>query len=173
MRFLVIALLISFSMVLVSQATKMTLMSKGFKNGEAIPKTYSCEGDDLSPELEWTGAPKGTGSFALICDDPDAPSGTWVHWVVWNIPKDFDSLQRGILKASKFGSGIMQGRNSWPQTGYDGPCPPPGKPHRYFFKLYALDSILSLKESATKEELLSAMKGHILAEAELMGTYRR
>lgn len=173
MRLLSFLILIVFSFAVLSQSGKLTLRSAGFAGSAAIPKLYSCEGEDLSPELQWSGTPPGTKSFALICDDPDAPMGTWVHWVIYNIPGDIGSLPKGVAKKAKLDNGALQGLNSWPKTGYNGPCPPPGKPHRYFFKLYALDSILPLRENATKEDLLKAMKGRILAEAELMGTYRR
>ena len=173
MKSFVIIFLVLLSLALMSQAKKMVLNSPAFKEGDLIPKIYTCDGEDLSPQLAWEAPPGGTQSFALICDDPDAPMGTWVHWVAWNIPKDCNSLQKGIAKTPKFGSGIMQGKNSWPRTGYDGPCPPPGKAHRYCFKLYALDCLLTVKENATKEELLSAMKGRILEEASLMGIYKR
>jgi len=173
MRFLPFIALLLLSFAAVSGSGKMTLKSAGFPEGAPIPKIYTCDGEDLSPELEWTGAPDGTRSFALICDDPDAPIGTWVHWVIYNIPKERSSLQKGLPKLVRLDGGLLQGLNSWPRTGYNGPCPPPGKPHRYFFKLYALDTVLDLKENATKEKLLEAMKGRILAEAELMGTYKR
>lgn len=173
MRTLIVVFLIVFAVFTMTQGGKMVIKSPDFKNGEAIPKMFTCEGEDISPKLEWENAPSGTKSFALICDDPDAPMGTWVHWVIYNIPGDFKSLERNLPKKLKLENGILQGKNSWPKTGYNGPCPPPGKPHRYFFKLYALDTILNLKENATKEDLLSAMKGHILEEAETMGTYKR
>ncbi len=172
-KFVVIFSLFCFLFITLSEEVKMKIFSPDFKEGETIPKMFTCEAEDLSPQLIWENAPEKTASFALICDDPDAPMGTWVHWVIYNIPKDFKGLERGIKKSPKLENGILQGKNSWPKTGYNGPCPPPGKPHRYFFKLYALDTILNLKENATKEELLSAMKGHILAEAQTMGVYKR
>ncbi|NMB99146.1 MAG: YbhB/YbcL family Raf kinase inhibitor-like protein [Thermoanaerobaculaceae bacterium] len=172
-RILFSVLLLLFTFFLMTQGGKMVIKSPDFKEGELIPKMFSCEGEDYSPKLEWENAPEATKSFALICDDPDALMGTWVHWVIYNIPKEFKSLERNIPKKPKLENGILQGKNSWPKTGYNGPCPPPGKPHRYFFKLYALDTVLSLKENATKEDLLSAMKGHILAETQTMGTYKR
>lgn len=165
-------LIVSFSLFLLGGG-KMIIKSADFKEGGEIPKKFTCEGEDISPELEWENVPEGTKSFALICDDPDAPVGVWVHWVIYNIPSNFRKLERNVPKVSKLENGILQGKNSWPRIGYNGPCPPPGKPHRYYFKLYALDTILNLKEGATKEELLNAMKGHILAEAQTMGTYRR
>ena len=173
MRLLPLIALFVFSLLALSQPGKMTLTSPAFREGADIPKPYSCEGEDISPELVWSGAPAGTKSFALICDDPDAPVGTWVHWVIYNIPGSCSSLPRGVPKKAKLENGALQGLNSWPKTGYNGPCPPPGKPHRYYFRLYALDSVPDLKENATKEELLKASKGRILGEAELMGTYRR
>lgn len=173
MRSLILLAFFVCSFAVLSRSGKMSLKSAGFVNGETIPKAYSCEGEDLSPELEWADAPPGTKSFALICDDPDAPMGTWVHWVIYDIPGTSASLPKGVMKKARLDNGAIQGLNSWPKTGYNGPCPPPGKPHRYFFKLYALDSVLGLKENSTKEDLLKAMKGRILAEAELMGTYRR
>lgn len=173
MKYFYFILLIILTTFAMTQGGKMVIKSPDFKNGEPIPKAFSCEGEDISPKLEWDNAPEGTKSFALICDDPDAPMGTWVHWVIYNIPKDSRFLEKNIPKKPKLENGALQGKNSWPRTGYNGPCPPPGKAHRYYFKLYALDTILNLKENATKEELLSAMKGHILQEAQTMGTYKR
>ena len=151
----------------------LKITSTAFTEGEAIPAKYTCQGDDISPPLEWTGAPAGTKSFALICDDPDAPAGTWVHWVIFNLPADASGLPERIDKAETLPDGAAQGTNDFKRTGYGGPCPPPGKPHRYFFKLYALDTVLPLKPKATKEEVLQAMRGHILAEGQLLGTYQR
>ncbi len=173
MKKLLIFLFLFLTLALSGEGGKMVIKSPDFKEGGPIPKMFSCEGEDYSPKLEWENVPEGTKSFALICDDPDAPMGTWVHWVIYNIPKEFRSLERNLPKIPKLDKGILQGKNSWPKTGYNGPCPPPGKAHRYFFKLYALDAILTLKENATKEELLNAMKGHIIAEAQTMGTYKR
>jgi hypothetical protein len=121
----------------------------------------------------WQGVPADTASFALISDDPDAPSGTWVHWVIYNIPASATGLPEGVLNLEVLADGSRQGINDGDDIGYGGPCPPPGKPHRYFFKLYCLDTMLDIKGTATKEKLLTAMKGHILAEASLMGTYKR
>ncbi|TFG50031.1 MAG: YbhB/YbcL family Raf kinase inhibitor-like protein [Anaerolineales bacterium] len=144
----------------------MSLTSPAFNNGEAIPTQYSCDGEDLSPDLDWFGIPQGTQSLALIMDDPDAPVGTWIHWVLYNIPADKPGLRTGITGAG------LDGTNSWGSTGYGGPCPPGGT-HRYFFKLYALDMMLDLNPGAKKQALLAALEGHILAQAELMGTYTR
>lgn len=150
-----------------------TIKSNAFENGATIPKKFTCDSTDLSPPLAWSGAPEGTKCFALICDDPDAPMGTWVHWVLWGLPPSTTSLPEGVPTDSTLASGAKQGMNSWPRVGYGGPCPPPGKPHRYFFKLYALDTTLTLPSSANKAKLEEAMKEHILAETQVMGTYGR
>ncbi len=149
----------------------LVLTSPAFEQGVAIPRQYTCQGEDISPALAWTGAPSGTQSFALIMDDPDAPRETWVHWVVFNLPAEQTGLPAAVVPDADLGGGI-QGRNSWRANGYGGPCPPSGT-HRYFFTLYALDTVLSLDESATKADVLAAMQGHILAEAQLMGTYQQ
>jgi len=146
----------------------MQLTSTAFQEGTTIPKQYTGDGKDVSPPLHWSGAPAGTKSFALIADDPDAPRGTWVHWVVWNLPADQHELAEGKLPA-----GVRQGKNDFGKTSYGGPSPPPGKPHRYFFKLYALDTTLDLADGASKQQLEQAMKGHILGSGELMGKYGR
>ncbi len=145
----------------------MKVSSSAFRNGEGIPTRFTCEGEDASPELLIADVPGGTKSLALIMDDPDAPMGTWVHWVAWGIRPDI-----GMIPESAAGVGV-EGIGSSRKTGYHGPCPPPGKPHRYFFKVYALDSDLRLKPGSDKAALEAAMEGHVLAEAELMGTYRR
>lgn len=150
-----------------------TIQSSDFTNGGDIPRAFTCDGEDRSPSLSWSGAPQGTKSFALIADDPDAPSGTWVHWVVYDIPAKTQSLTGGIEKLEQLPDGSKQGRNDFRKIGYGGPCPPPGKPHRYFFKLYALDSDLKLPAGASKAEVERAMKGRILAQAEFMGRYKR
>lgn len=150
----------------------MKITSSAFKEGQMIPSRYTCDGQDISPPLEWDQVPDGTKSFALICDDPDAPRGTWVHWVVYDIPPGVKNLPENVRPDREPGSGIRQGKNDWPKIGYGGPCPPSGI-HRYYFKLYALDTMLNLKPGATKEQLLQAMKGHILGEAQLMGKYQR
>jgi hypothetical protein len=151
----------------------MKLTSTAFQNGRPIPVQHTGDGADVSPPLQWSGAPAGTKSFALICDDPDAPVGTWVHWVIYGLPSAMNELPKKISTAESLPSGAKQGLNDSRRVGYSGPLPPPGKPHRYFFKLYALDAELPLKPRATKSELLRAMEGHILAEAQLMGTYQR
>ena len=150
----------------------MNLESSSFAQGQPIPQKYTCEGGDASPQLHWSNAPQGTKTFALIVDDPDAPGGTWVHWVVYNIPADTHEMRAGMAKTATIPAGA-QGLNDFKKIGYGGPCPPPGKPHRYFFKLYALDTELPVKPRATKSDIESAMQGHILANPELTGTYRR
>ncbi|HID74625.1 MAG TPA: YbhB/YbcL family Raf kinase inhibitor-like protein [Planctomycetaceae bacterium] len=156
------------------------LTSSAFAPGEPIPRQYTGEGQDCSPPLAWTGLPEGTGELALICDDPDAPTPeAWVHWVIYKIPPDTTELPEGVAKTAQLSQppGAVQGKNSWPsgQTiGYRGPMPPPGHGvHRYYFRLYALDTPLDVPPGATKAELLQAMEGHILAQGELMGTYQR
>ena len=145
----------------------LTLTSDAFVNGQSIPAKYSCVGKNISPALAWNDPPAGTQSFALIVDDPDAPIGTWVHWVLFNIPVDTRSLQENMDP-----SAMSAGKNSSGNLRFDGPCPPSGT-HRYFFKLYALDATLSLSPGATKEQILNAMKGHNLAQGELMGTFSK
>jgi Raf kinase inhibitor-like YbhB/YbcL family protein len=145
----------------------LELTSDAFTNGQSIPAKYSCVGKNISPALAWNEPPAGTQSFALIVDDPDAPMGTWVHWVLFNIPADTRGLQENADT-----SALSVGKNSSGNMRYDGPCPPSGT-HRYFFKLYALDSTLSLSPGATKEQVLKEMEGHILAQGELMGTFSK
>ena len=149
------------------------IASTTFSSGGTIPKKYTCDGPDLSPPLSWQEPPAGTQSFALIADDPDAPAGTWVHWVLYNAPTTAKELPEGVTKEEQLPDGTLQGRNDFRKIGYGGPCPPPGKPHRYFFKLYALDTKLNLKAGANKADVERAMKGHILGETELIGRYGR
>jgi hypothetical protein len=137
-----------------------------------IPAKHTCDGPDVSPSLTWSDPPAGTKSLALISDDPDAPVGTWVHWVMWNIPADTRALEESVPKKESLPNGTKQGTTDFRRIGYGGPCPPSGT-HRYFFKLYALDTTLNLPASTTKKDLEKAMQGHILAQAELMGKYRR
>lgn len=151
----------------------LELTSSAFKEGEPIPRRHTCEGEDLSPPLEWTVPPVGTRSFALIADDPDAPGGTWVHWVIYNLPPDLRGLSEGVPIKEQLANQARQGLNDFRRIGYGGPCPPPGKPHRYYFRLYALDRLLDLKPRATKEQLILGCKGHILAEFQLMGRFAR
>ena len=144
---------------------EMTLTSPSFGEGKAIPLQFSCDGDNIPPELAWGGIPEGTASLVLIVDDPDAPVGTWDHWLLFDMPSDLVGLPQG-------GTAGTGGNNSWGQTGYGGPCPPGGT-HRYFFKLYALDTILDLPAGSAKSALEAAMDGHILGQVEMMGTYTR
>ncbi len=149
------------------------ISSTSFHLGSEIPKKFTCDGADVSPELSWTGPPAGTQSFALIADDPDAPVGTWTHWVLFDLAPATTSLPEAVGKIEELPGGERQGRNDFRKIGYNGPCPPPGKPHRYFFKLYALNAKLNLKPGVSKQDLEHAMKGHILGSAEWMGKYQR
>lgn len=159
----------------IEEAEKMNfiLTSPDFKNSEMIPSQFTCDKEDISPELNWTGTPEGTKSFVLICDDPDAPMGTWDHWVAYNIPADWKTMPKDANNNQKYKNNITEGKNSWGNLGYGGPCPPGNNPHRYFFKLYALDKDLNLKEGLDKKQLLKKIDGHIIAIAELMGKYTR
>lgn len=148
------------------------ITSEAFEAEAPIPVKYTCDGENISPPLTWRDPPEGASSYALISDDPDAPAGTWVHWVLFNIPGDARSLTEAIPADETLPDGSSHGQNSWRTIGYGGPCPPSGT-HRYFFKLYALDQMLELPASASKEDLLAAMEGHVLGETELMGTYAR
>jgi Raf kinase inhibitor-like YbhB/YbcL family protein len=152
----------------------LELTSDAFANGQSIPAKYACTGKNISPALAWNEPPAGTQSFALIVDDPDAPMGNWVHWVLFNIPADVRSLQEDLPVTGKNvdPNAIYVGKNSSSRTSYDGPCPPSGT-HRYYFKLYALDTAISLLPGATKEQVLKEMEGHILAQGELMGTFSK
>jgi len=151
----------------------LTISSSAFTSGGDIPKKFTCDGADVSPELSWSNLPSGTQSLALIADDPDAPAGTWTHWVLFDLPAGATGLPEGVAKVDELAGGGRQGRNDFRRIGYGGPCPPSGKSHRYFFKLYALDRMLQLKPGATKAEVEQAMQGHMLGQAEWMGKYRR
>ncbi len=155
------------------QAMTLQLSSTAFRQGEYIPKKYTGEGADVSPPLRWANVPEGVKSFALICDDPDAPVGTWVHWVLFNVSPSLTELPEALSKERELPNGARQGVNDFKKIGYGGPMPPRGSDHRYFFKLYALDAMLSLTAGASKAELLRAMEKHVLGQAELMGRYRR
>ncbi len=148
------------------------LLSTSFEHKNPIPAKHSCKGSDISPQLSWNGFPAETLSFALIMDDPDAPSGTWVHWVYFNIPPTTTQLAENFPRDRELPDGSRNGKNSWGKTGYNGPCPPTGT-HRYFFKLYALDTKLNLDSNTEKTQLLKSIQGHILAMAELMGTFSK
>lgn len=156
---------------------EMKLTSSAFREGGAIPRKYTGEGEDLSPPLAWSGVPEGARELALLCDDPDAPRPEpWVHWVLYNIPVSATGLAEGIGAPQAIGKlpGAQLGRNSWGKLGYGGPMPPPGHgPHRYYFKLFALSEPVKLKSAAGKQDLLEAIRGKVLAEAQLMGIYER
>lgn len=154
------------------QNVSIELRSSAFSNGELMARRNSCDGDDISPPLSWRNLPSGVQSIALIVDDPDAPAGTWVHWLLFDLPADLNSLPEGLPKTENLSSGGRQGLNDFRRFGYDGPCPPRGT-HRYFFKIFAVDSVLDLSGEVTKEKLLSALAGHVLATGQLIGRYRR
>lgn len=150
----------------------LNITSKAFQQGQIIPKEYTCDGEDKSPPLEWKNVPENAGSLALISDDPDAPSGTWVHWVAYNIPVSRNNFEEDVPAVEKLEDGTTQGENDFRKIGYGGPCPPGGT-HRYFFRIYALDKELNLDPGLTKKELLNKIQGHILDHGELMGKYSR
>ena len=151
---------------------EINITSTAFEEGGMIPAKYTCDQEDVSPPLAWDSVPEGTKSLALICDDPDAPMGTWVHWVLFNLSSETKELQENIPHDEVLSSGSKQGKNDFQKIGYGGPCPPGGI-HRYYFKIYALDIVLYLDAGIIKSDLLKAMEGHILAEGQLMGKYRR
>jgi Raf kinase inhibitor-like YbhB/YbcL family protein len=148
------------------------ITSSVFEDGGLIPANYTCDGEDTSPPLRWAEVPDGAKSIALVCDDPDAPMGTFVHWVLFNLPAETKELAEGVPSDKALPNGAKQGVTDFGRIGYGGPCPPSGT-HRYFFKIYALDAELALKAGASKRELLRAMEGHILAQGQLIGKYRR
>ena len=152
--------------------TEIKLTSTAFKEGQTIPRTYTCDGVNVSPPLEWSGVPKSARTLAIVADDPDAPAGMWVHWVIYNLPADNIGLVENLPATEKLAAGGFQGLNDFEKIGYGGPCPPSGT-HRYFFKIYALDIELPLKPGATKAELMKALEGHIVLQGQLMGTYSR
>lgn len=149
------------------------LTSDAFSQGETIPRRHTCDDADRSPALRWEGAPAGTKAFALVCEDPDAPVGTWTHWVLFNVSAGSQGLAEGIATTPSLPDGARQGKNDFGRLGYGGPCPPRGSNHRYFFKLFALSAPLDLEPGASRKALLEAVKGKTLAEAELMGRYGR
>jgi Raf kinase inhibitor-like YbhB/YbcL family protein len=155
------------------EAMTLKVSSSAFKEGQTIPVRHTCDGEDISPPLKWDLVPEGTRSLALITDDPDAPVGTWVHWVLYNLPASVTELSEKVPTDEAIPNGGRQGLNDFGRIGFGGPCPPRGSVHRYFFKLYALDTDLSLKPRATKKDLTEAMTGHILGEGQLMGIYKR
>lgn len=148
------------------------LSTTAFEAGGAIPKKFTCDDADVSPALSWSEPPAGTQSLALIVDDPDAPAGTWVHWMLYDLPGGTRGLEEGVPKQGELPTGARQGRNDFGKIGYNGPCPPRGATHRYFFKLYALSSPTKLSPGATKAQLEHAMKNHVVAQAELIGRFR-
>jgi len=150
----------------------LQIKSTVFEQGEIIPKKYSCDGENVSPPLNWSDIPKGTKSFALILDDPDAPAKIWVHWIIYNIPADQRSLDEYIPDGERLANGALHGTNDYQKFGYRGPCPPGGT-HRYSFKIYALDSMLNILPGLSKQKLLSAMKGHVIEQGKLIGRYAR
>jgi Raf kinase inhibitor-like YbhB/YbcL family protein len=154
-------------------AMAFSLSSSAFEQGAAIPRRHTCDAGDESPPLAWHDSPSGTKAFALVVDDPDAPAGTWVHWVLYDLPGSTQELPAHVSGAETLPGGGRQGVNDFRRTGYGGPCPPPGKPHRYAFHLYALDAPAGLPARATKAQLLAAIQGHVLGTAELTGTYQR
>jgi len=151
----------------------LTVSSSAFQEGSEIPARYTCEGQDVSPALTWKEPPAETQSFALIMDDPAAPGGVFTHWVLFNLPADSRGLSEAVPTQPQLPDGSLQGKNDFGRSGYGGPCPPPGRPHRYQFTLYALDQTLDLKAGASKKQVIDAMQGHILAQGRLTGTYRR
>jgi hypothetical protein len=158
------------------EAMTLSLKSTAFDNGESIPSRYTCEGDDISPPLSWTGVPENARSLVLIIDDPDAPDPkaprmTWVHWVLYNIPPEVTGLAEDMTSA-QLPPGTEEGLNNWSRGAYGGPCPPIGR-HRYFHKLYALDTVIDGLNMPTKAEVEAAMKGHVIAQTELIGTYQK
>lgn len=176
MPLLAFALITTVQQALGEEASEMAMVltSPAFAHEGEIPSRYTCDGEDISPPLQWKGVPPQARALALIVDDPDAPDPAapkmvWVHWVLYDIPPDTNGLPEGVTELP---AGTLEGVNDWHRTGYGGPCPPIGR-HRYFFKLYALDTVLPNMEKPTKQELLGAMEGHVLAETVLMGTYRR
>lgn len=156
-----------------SEFMTLTLKSSAFMHGAVIPVEHTGDGIDVSPPLEWSDVPKETVAFVLICDDPDAPAGTWVHWVLYDIPANITKLEKNIPKDKIVLSSAKQGMNDFGRIGYNGPAPPQGKPHRYFFKLYAISKLTGLSLGATKQQVLNAIKGNILAECSFMGIYQR
>ncbi len=172
--FIVLMVIVCSFVAIVEGDKQMTIKvtSSAFKEGGMIPAKYTCDGQNISPPIKWEQVPKDTKSFALISDDPDAPIGVWVHWVMWNIPAEVNELAEGIPAVKELQNGSKQGITDFQQHGYGGPCPPGGT-HRYYFKIYALDAMLDLPDKTTKKDLVAAMKYHILAEGSLMGKYQR
>ena len=160
-------------LILAPQAMAFEVESPAFTEKTEIPQKYTCDGQDISPPLSWKNPPQGAKSLVLISDDPDAPPGTWVHWVIYNLPGNVTQLEEGVPKTETTLQGGTQGKTDFGSVGYGGPCPPAGPVHHYHFKVYALDTALSLPPAATKADVLVAANGHILAQAELVGIYKR
>jgi len=154
-------------------AKEFTLASPAFTSGGTIPQVHTCDGADISPPIRWSGVPAKTVSLVLLCDDPDAPRGTWVHWVLYDLDPAVSELAAGVPAIRNLPDGASQGNNDFGKLGYGGPCPPPGPPHRYFFRLLALDRKLGLSSGTTMKQVLAAAEGHVLARVELMGRYGR
>jgi hypothetical protein len=180
--FLASAICLAAAYALVSQGSvlqppethrKMDITSSAFQNGQPIPSAYTCDDKNISPPLVWTGMPPNTESLVLIVDDPDAPTGVWTHWVAFDLPADCSGLPEDAAKSNPIVGSAKQGVNDFKKTGYNGPCPPGGKQHRYFFKIYALDTTLGLPAGASRNAVEAAMTKHILAQGQLMGTYQR
>jgi Raf kinase inhibitor-like YbhB/YbcL family protein len=169
---LLVCLNINWTTAVFAEGGAMKITSPAFQNEGMIPSKYTCDGQDVSPALEWTGVPENTTGLVLIADDPDAPMGTWVHWVLFNIPPTVTGLPEGAGAETIFSDGTQSGTSSFKRLGYGGPCPPSGT-HRYYFKVYALDAKLDLASGASKQDVVRAMKGHVLAQGELMGRYKR
>jgi Raf kinase inhibitor-like YbhB/YbcL family protein len=151
----------------------ITMTSTAFMPDKPIPVKYTGQGENISPDLSWRDTPDGIASFALVCDDPDAPAGTWVHWTIWNMPATSTGLAQGVSTNASLPDGSVQGVTSRDTSGYHGPMPPHGNAHRYYFRIYALDTVLSLPASANRTQLDAAMRGHVLSQGQLMGTYQR
>lgn len=154
-------------------AMTIQLTSSAFAEGGLVPAKYTCDGEGVSPPLQWAGVPGGAKTLALIADDPDAPAGTWVHWVLYGLPPTVTELPEKVPATDSLANGAKQGINDFQRPGYGGPCPPAGTPHRYFFKLYALDTEIPFPPRTAKKDLVRAMEGHILAQGQLMGKYQR
>ena len=160
--------------ITVNITMEIKIKSTAFNEGSSIPSKFSCENENVSPQLHWNEVSKNIKSYAIILDDPDAPGGNFVHWVIFNIPGTMNELHENVTPSRNIPDEVMIGTNSFGRIGYGGPCPPPGKAHRYYFRIFALDTILHHVESgATKQLLIKAMEGHIIAKGELMGTYKR
>jgi Raf kinase inhibitor-like YbhB/YbcL family protein len=153
--------------------TDIRLTCPAFQGGQPIPRDHTADGRDVSPPLKWGDVPRGTKSLALICEDPDAPRAVWAHWVAWNLPAESRELSENVPKVAELPNGMRQGTNGFGKPGYNGPSPPPGQPHRYFFILFALDAVLDLKPGTDREQLMLAMQGHVIGKGEAIGTYGR